>query len=185
MNGLKALKMKNKENIKEENSLNNSNQERKNLVKITRIILLIGIILTSCFIIYEIIKVEPGYYTYGLLNSDGYAQDYPTQVKKSKNITLYATVGNYLKTDFSFSIHILKGNNNTWINKDSGSNGTLIRKLPNITLQHGNEWISDAQNISFSNVGLNKTIIFELWKIENNLEIYVDILFIKLKVTEI
>lgn len=185
MNGLKALKMKNKENIKEENSLNNSNQERKNLVKITRIILLIGIILTSCFIIFEIIKVEPGYYTYGLLNSDGYAHDYPTQVKKSKNITLYATVGNYLKTDFSFSIHILKGNSNTWINKDSGSNGTLIRKLPNITLQHGNEWISDAQNISFSIIGLNKVIIFELWKIENNLEIYVDVLFIRLNVTEI
>jgi len=177
--------MKNKENMKEKNSHNNSNQERKNLVKITRIILLIGIILTSCFIIYEIIKVEPGYYTYGLLNSDGYAQDYPTQKKINENVTLYTTVGNFLNEDFTFSIHILKGNHSTLINSESGSNGTLIRKLPNITLQHGNEWISDAQNISFSNTGQNKMIIFELWKIENNKEIYFDILFIKLNITEI
>ncbi len=185
MNGLKALKMKIKENMKEKNSHNNSNQERKNLVKITKIILLIGIILTSCFIIYEIIKVEPGYYTYGLLNSEGYAQDYPTQIKINENVTLYTTVGNFLNEDLTFSIHILKGNYSTWINSESGSNGTLIRKFPNITLQHGNEWISDAQNISFSNTGQNRTIIFELWKIENNLEIYLDILTITLNVTEI
>jgi len=181
LNGLKQLRKKVKSKMSSGSLNRNSN---KNLVKITRIILLIGIILTSGFIIYEIIKIEPSYYTFGLLNSDGNAGDYPTQAKKNENITLYVTVGNFLDTNFSFSIHLLKGNQSTRINGETESNGTLVKKLPKNTIEHGDEWTSEAQNISFSKTGLNHTIIFELWKIETTSEFFYDILVIRLNVTE-
>ena len=59
-----------------ENSTINRAEGKKNLVKITKIIIIVGIILTSFFIIYEILNVEPGFVTLGVLNSEKKAEKY-------------------------------------------------------------------------------------------------------------
>ena len=144
-----------------ENSTINRAEGKKNLVKITKIILIIGIILTSFFIIYEILNVEPGFVTIGVLNSEKKAENYPTEVSVGEEITLYVSVGNNLTTNFTFSVHLLTCNQKTYISKTTGSNGSLETELPNVTLKPGEEWISSAQKIEFPYAVENLMIIFE------------------------
>lgn len=139
----------------------------KNLVKITRIILLIGIILTSCFIIYEIINVEPGYITLGLLNSEGNAEDYPTTAKVGESVSFYVTVQNFMKKNFTFQLEISKGNNQTILNSTGSFNAKSYFNTTEVTLIHSEFWISEMLNVSFSQPGANQSIIVELWEIPN------------------
>jgi uncharacterized membrane protein len=166
-----------------ENSTINRAEGKKNLVKITKIILIVGIILTSFFIIYEILNVEPGFVTLGVLNSEKKAENYPTEVSVGEEFTLFISVGNNLATNYTFSVHVFTGDQNTQVSKTTGSNGTLKEKLSSVTLQPGEEWISNAQKITFYSPGENSMVIFELWKIENSKETFYDVVFIRLNVT--
>jgi len=133
--------------------------------KILKILLIIGIIIVSGFIIYAVLTPEPGYITFGLLNSDKKAEDYPTNATTGENVPFYVSVGNYLNRDFLFRIEILKGNNNTIIESSGPSNATSFINSSAIELQPRDVWISNEFNVSFSQPGYNQTIIAELWEI--------------------
>lgn len=169
--------------MSKENLIKSNSQNGKNLVSIIRLILIVGIILTSLFIIYIVINPEPGYVSIGVLNSDKKSENYPTEVNAGDSVTLYATVGNYMGENLTFSIYVLKGDHTTQFDENSGSDGALIRKLSIVTLQHGEEWESDAQVISFLSPGSNQVVIFELWKIVNEKETFHDVVFIRLDVS--
>ena len=144
--------------------LNSLKKNYKEFNKILKILLIIGIIVLSGFIIYAVLTPEPGYTTFGLLNSDKKAENYPTNAARDENITFYVSVGNYLNRDFSFHIEILKGNNDTVLGPFPSLNATSFVNSSTITLPHNVDWISGAFNVSFSEVGTNQIIIAELWE---------------------
>ena len=166
--------------IKDENQSNR--QSKKQFDFLLKICLIIGIIVVSGFIIYYVFTPEPGYVTFGILNENQEAENYPTQASINESISFYLTVENNLATKFSFSIKIKKGNNNT-ILSSMGSNGTL-EYVVNNTLNFSNLWISNKLNVSFSQLGTNQIIIAELWQIGNNeLEKFFDMLWLRLNIT--
>ncbi|GAH60211.1 unnamed protein product, partial [marine sediment metagenome] len=89
-------------------TLNSLKKNYKEFDKILKILLIIGIITISGFIIYAFLTPKPGYSYLGILNSEKKAENYPTEAAVNESITFYISVGNYLNRDFSFHIEILK-----------------------------------------------------------------------------
>jgi len=144
--------------------LSNLKKNYKEFENILKILLIIGIIIISGFIIYALLTPEPGYITFGVLNSEKKAENYPTNATTGANVTFYVSVGNYLNRDFSFRIEILKGNNETILRPTGSLNATSYINSSTIDLPHGDVWISSAYNVSFLQPGYNQIIIAELWE---------------------
>ena len=169
----------------------NSKEERKKIInsykefdKILKILLIIGIVIVSGFIIYAVLTPKPGYWYLGILNSDKKAENYPTNAAVDENITFYISVGNYLNRDFSFHLEILKGNNDTVLGPFPSINATTFVNSSTITLQHREVWISSAFNVSFSQAGTNQTIIAELWEIPSvGIRRFYDVVYVRLNIT--
>lgn len=148
------------------------------------IILLFAIILISGFIIVYLINPKPGHVTFGILNEEQKAEDYPTSVKVGQAVNLYVYVGNSLVTHFSFRIKIFKGDENSQLSSSGSSNVNLDRTIGDFTLSEGEDWLSEKQSIIFNTVGDYQVIVIELWEIRNNnIEIFSNILWIRLNVT--
>lgn len=165
---------------KEENNLKESNRQFGLLLKIS---LIIGILIVSGFIIYYVLNPEPGYVSFGILNEDEKAENYPTSANVNETIFFYAYVGNYLNRDFSFQVKIKKGNNQTLKSPRTPSNGTLAYTIGNFTLNHNDDWTSVQLNVSFSELGEEQIIIVELWQIKNNIEEYFNNAWMWLNIT--
>ncbi len=169
----------------ETTDLNSLKKNYKEFDKILKILLIIGIIIISGFIIYAVFTPKPGYITFGVLNFNKKAENYPTNATVGENITIYASVANYLNRDSSFRIEILKGNNETIISPTGLLNATSYINSSIIDLSHGEKWISSAYNVSFSQPGYNQIIIAELW--ETNIgpnDKYWAIFWLRLNITQ-
>ena len=165
-------------------NLNSSKKNYKEFDKILKILLIIGIIIISGFIIYAFLTPKPGYWYLGILNSDKKAENYPTEAAVDANITFYISVGNYLNRDFSFQIEILKGDNDTVLGPSPSLNATSFVNSSTIILPHKAEWISGAFNVSFSDPGVNLSIIAELWEIPSvGVRRFYDVVYIRLNST--
>ena len=161
--------------------LNRNNAEFDKLLKL---LLIIGIIIISGFIIYAFLTPKPGYWYLGILNSDKKAENYPTNVAVNESIIFYISVGNYLNRDFSFRIEILKGDNDTVLGPSPSLNATSFVNSSTITLLHRAEWISNAFNISFSQPRNNQSIIAELWEIPSvGVRRFYDVVYLRLNIT--
>jgi uncharacterized membrane protein len=171
------------DNTKNLNSLKKNYKEFENILKI---LLIIGIIIISGFIIYALLTPEPGYWYLGILNSDKKAEDYPTNAAVDENITFYISVGNYLNRDFSFHIEILTGNNDTVLGPSHSLNATSLVNSSIITLPNSVDWISSAFNVSFSEAGTNQIIIAELWENPSvGIRRFCDVVYLKLNITSL
>ncbi|KKM71330.1 hypothetical protein LCGC14_1431690 [marine sediment metagenome] len=165
---------------KERNNLKESNKQFGLLLKIS---LIIGILIVSGFITYYVLNPEPGYVSFGILNEDEKAENYPTSATLNETIFFYTYVGNYLNRDFSFQVKIKKGNNQTLLSSRAQSNGTLVYTIGVFTLSHNDDWTSLLLNVSFSELGENQIIIVELWQIKNNIEEYFNNAWMRLNIT--
>ncbi|TET58809.1 MAG: DUF1616 domain-containing protein [Promethearchaeota archaeon] len=170
-----------------EKSKNDENKDRKISDKqfgiLLKASLVIGIIIISGFIIYYIFTPEPGYVTFGILNENREAENYPTEVSVNETIYFYLTVGNYLDREFNFRFKIKKGNNDTVMSSVMGSDGSLYLTSGNFTLEHNNETIFGDYNMSFSEIGVNQIVIAELWQIKNEVEEFYNIIWLRLNIT--
>jgi len=174
------LKMDNTKN------LNSLKKNYKEFDKILKILLIIGIIIISGFIIYALLTPKSGYFYLGILNSDRKAENYPTNAAVDENITFYVSVGNYLNRDFSFHIEILKGNNDTILGPSPSINATSFVNSSLITLPHSVDWISSAFNVSFPTAGTNQIIIAELWENPSvGIRRFCDVVYLKLNITSL
>jgi uncharacterized membrane protein len=158
---------------------------KKTLEKLVKICLIFGIIVISGFIIYHILLPEQGFVSFGLLNSDKKAGNYPTNASINKDIYFYATVENYLGIDISFRLKIYQGDNQTLIRPTGVTNANLNQTTPKYMLANNQKWISDTPyNISFSQIGSNQTIVVELWQFTTGSnEKFYDILWLRLNIT--
>jgi len=152
--------------------------------KILKICLIAGIIFVSGFIIYYILNPEPGYVTFGLLNSEQKAENYPTNASVNEEIEFYVLVENHLGGDFTFRLKIKKGDNQTIMSPDSETrNAELNHTTDPIFLVNEQRWISNF-TVSFLTIGANQTIIVELWQITNSIdEKFYDVLWLRLNIT--
>ena len=163
------------------NKNDNKLSSKRQFEIILTICLVSGILIISGFIIYYVLTPEPGYITFGILNENQEAENYPTEASINENVSFYLTVENYLEHTFEFSVQIKKGDNDT-VMSSAGSNG-ILQYMINDTLNHKELWISEKLNISFSLIGENQIIIAELWQItETSLEFF-DILWLRLNIT--
>ena len=169
------------DNTKNLNSLKKNYNE---FDKILKLLLIIGIVVISGFIVSAIFTPKPGYWHLGILNSDKKAENYPSTVAVDENITFYISVGNYLNRDFSFHIEILKGDNDSVLSSSPTLNATSFVNSSIITLPHRAEWISSAFNVSFSQPGNNQSAIAELWEISTvGVRRFYDVVYMRLNVT--
>lgn len=176
--GLKIMDDTNNNNIKEIKK-----SSKKEFDILLKICLITGIVIISGFIIYQAFKPEPGYVTFGILNENQEAENYPTNASMNVNISFYLTVENYLDRDFSYQIQIKKGDLMTSMNPHSGSDGIVNFTIGNFTLKNKQTWLSEKLNVSFSEVGENQIIIAELWQIKNSEIEYFNILWLRLNIT--
>ncbi|MFX1374939.1 MAG: DUF1616 domain-containing protein [Promethearchaeota archaeon] len=170
------------------NELNQNKIERiyKSSIKefdtILKICLISGIVVISGFIFYHVLKPEPGFVTFGILNENQKAENYPTEASVNESIYFYLTVDNYLDRVFNFSIKVKKGDYNTVVSS-IGSNGT-DEFMINGSLVHKEKWRSSRLNISFSQIGADQIIIAELWQnFESKPEEFYNILWLRLNIT--
>jgi len=170
--------------VNERQQSNKINRNYKEFDKYLKLLLIIGIIVVSGFMIYAFLAPKPGDWYLGILNSDKKAENYPSEIAVGENITFYISVGNYLNRDFSFHIEILKGDNDTVLGSSPSIDATSFLNSSTITLLHSAEWISKAFNVSFSQPGSNQSIIAELWEIPSvGVRRFYDVVFIRLNVT--
>ena len=154
--------------------------------KLLRIFLIIGIIIISSFIVFNLTNLEPGYTTFGILNSEKEAGNYPTSISVDENVTFFITVGNYLQRDFNFQLEILKGDNETILSATEPSiNSDSYLNISSFRLLHNQNWISEELNLSFASIGTNQIIIVELWEVNDTFlrEKFTNALWLKLNVT--
>ena len=164
---------------KKKSTLDRSN---KQFEKLLTVCLLFGIIVVGVFIIYYIATPEEGFVLFGILNEDQKAENYRTDAVVGENISFFMSVENYLDRDFTFKINVLKGDNNTVLNA-TGGNGVLNFTTSEVTLKHGETWMSDNSSISFWEVGENHIIIFELWEVSLPSDKIYTILWLRLNIT--
>lgn len=150
---------------KGKNELLKSNKVFEKLLKIS---LIIGIITVSGFIIYYLINPEPGFVTFGILNSKKKAGNYPTTAKIGENVSFYVTVQNQMERDFSFRVEILRGDNKTILTSTGSIGAESYFNTSKTTLSHNQFWMSEMLNVSFSQPGANQSIIAELWEIPSS-----------------
>lgn len=155
----------------------------KHLSKVVTVSLIAGIIIVSGFTIYYLLTPEPPYHELFILNGEKKGEDYPTEAKTGESIHFYVGVRNYLEKDLTFNVKIYKGNESTDLTKQEDINADLNQTLGNITIENGEEWVSNKLNISFYEAG-NRTIIAQLYEVKDSEEIYLNIVYIRLNITE-
>ena len=146
---------------KGKNELLKSNKVFEKSLKIS---LIIGIITVSGFIIYFLLNPEPGFVTFGILNSEKEAGNYPTTAKVGENVSFYVTVQNQMERDFSFRVEILRGDNKTILTSTGSIGAESYFNTSKITLLHNQFWMSEMLNVSLSQPGANQSIIAEFWE---------------------
>ena len=157
-----------------------SNEQFNILLKVC---LVIGIIVVTGFISFYALTPEPGYITFGILNENQDAENYPTEATINESISFYLTVGNYMNRNSSLQIQVKKGDKYTLMLPDVPTNGSLNFIIGNFTLSNGEDWISEKLNISFSQIGNNQLIITEVWQIKNSIPEFYTKLWVRLNIT--
>ena len=150
--------------------------------KLLTFLLILGIIVVSCFIMYNIIKPKSGYITFGILNSEKNA-DFQKECLVGENISLYVFIGNHINRELNFRLEILKGDNNTYLALNQPTNGSSFLNISS-HISDGLDWMSNLINVSFTEPGINKLVIAELWLIkEDSTEYFYNSLYQRLNVT--
>jgi uncharacterized membrane protein len=159
-------------------------KSKKQFDILLKVCLIIGIIVVSGFIIFYVLTPEPGYITFGILNENQEAENYPTNATVGQNISFYVTIDNQMKREFSFRAEVLKGDNYTILTSSGSINATSYFNTTKITLLQNQFWISEMLNISFSQPGADQRIIVEIWEIPSfGTKKFFDILWLGLNIT--
>lgn len=161
-----------------------SEKSKKQFEKIVRVCLLAGIIITTGFIIYYILLPQQGYITFGILNENKEAENYPTNASMGEDIDFYTTVANYLGSDFTFCLKIYKGDNNTKLSSSGSRDAVLNQTTAKVTIQNNEKWESEKLTLSFYQIGSNQTIIVELWQfVDETTNQFYDIVWLRMNIT--
>jgi len=82
------------------------------LEKITKIVLIAGIIIISGAMIYTFTKTEEPDLLFFILNENQELKDYQTNSTVGENVSVYAMIENHLGKTEDFSVRVYRGNSN-------------------------------------------------------------------------
>ena len=136
------------------------------LEKITKIVLIAGIIVISGAMIYTFTKPEEPDLLFFILNENQELKDFQTNSTVGENVSVYAMIENHLGYTEDFAVRVYRGNSNISTNVSIGvSENVNAAYLYNYTYTLENEQsiISDMINVSFYETGPDQKIILELW----------------------
>ncbi len=136
------------------------------LEKITKIVLIAGIIVISGAMIYTFTKPEEQDVLFFILNENQELKDFQTNSTVGENVSVYVLIENHLGYTEDFAVRVYRGNSNISTNISIGvSENVNAVYLYNhtYTLENEKSMISDMINVSFYETGLNQSIIIELW----------------------
>ena len=136
------------------------------LEKITKIVLITGIIVISGAMIYSFTKPEEQDVLFFILNENQELKDFQTNSTVGENVSVYVLIENHLGYTEDFAVRVYRGNSNISTNISIGvSENVNAVYLYNhtYTLKNEKSMISDMINVSFYETGLNQSIIIELW----------------------
>ncbi len=156
------------------------------LEKMTKIVLIVGIIIISGAMIYTFTKPEEQDVLFFILNENQELKDFPTNSSVGENVSIHALIENHLGYTENFLVRVYRGNTDISINKSIGvSENVNADYLYNYTytLENEQSLISDMINVTFFETGLNSLII-ELWiNSDNGWEYYPNyILFLRISI---
>ncbi|MBA7580777.1 hypothetical protein ES708_22671 [subsurface metagenome] len=153
------------------------------LEKITKIVLIAGIIVISGAMIYTFTKPEEPDLLFFISNENQELKDYQTNSTVGENVSVYAMIENHLGYTEDFSVRVYRGNSNISINVSIGvSENVNAAYLYNYTytLENEQSMISEMINVPFYEAGLNQTILLELWiNTDNRWQYYPDYILIQ------
>ncbi len=161
-------------------------EEQENLEKITRAILIIGIILTSSFIIYDLIRPKEQYILFSLENKDGKLENYPTNVSIGTPVEYRFFIINKRNEDINVSVTVHKGDNSTVVSRIKGFENSMI--VDNITLfiKKEQNYSSDIISVTFDKPGDNMItgVQLNLYNATTNKFEYIEgyVVYLRLKV---
>ena len=143
----------------------NSLFSKINLDTLVKIVLILSILIVSIGIISFLNRPEEEYAIFIVLNDDKQMGNYPTNASAQENVSLHTYVENHYSDETDFMVKVYKGNNQTTITSENGTrNAEWLRNISVSPLGENENWTSQVINVSFGEVGTNQTIVFELWK---------------------
>ncbi len=134
--------------------------------KITRVILIVGILGVSGAIIYTLSLPEEEDLLFFLLNENQSMSDYPSNVTVNDSLTFYIYIHNMRLEDHEYQIKCYQGDLNGTIDPmQSVSNNQDFVQIASQTtdLNYTQEWISNPFDIIFQEIGNDQRLVFELW----------------------
>ncbi|MHA1734316.1 MAG: DUF1616 domain-containing protein, partial [Promethearchaeota archaeon] len=109
---------------------------------------------------------EPERYVgFGILNAEGTAGPFPTEVQVGQNITTYFEVTNHLGSEETLKVRVSLANQYSAINFITGvSNATVLAEYSNV-LRDGETWHSDPVTVSIDHPGVNLSVTYEVFRL--------------------
>jgi uncharacterized membrane protein len=162
-------------NSKEKRDDSDDSKESKdsNMEYTTRAILILGILIVSGFIIYDVTKPSEEYVLFSVLNQDMELGDYPSHLIVGQKINFYFYVENHLAETTEFNVKIYIGNSSSSINPKLGiSNAQFLGNYSKMVVE-GENWTSSQIEYQFQTTG-SQFIGLELWQNQNDEWTYVE-----------
>jgi uncharacterized membrane protein len=129
--------------------------ENEKLSKITKIVLIFGIVLTTSFIMYDLLRPKEPYILFSLENEEGNLGDYTNNVTIGTPVQFKINVTNRMDTDINVSITIHKGDNSTSVSRTGGfQNSTLVSNI-SLEIKKDEQYSSDLIEVVFDEAGSN------------------------------
>jgi uncharacterized membrane protein len=155
------------------------------LEKITRIVLIFGIITILGAIVYTSNRPEEKDHLFFILNENQDLKDYPTSCLVGENISLFTYIENHLGETNEFKVKVFRCIENTTMQSDidlqNNSNATYLQSQT-FKLDNKQSIISDSFNVSFVESGRKQILIFELWIFTNSIWQFVPDYSLNLKI---
>jgi uncharacterized membrane protein len=139
------------ENGKSQNTLH----EKMDLEKITRIVLIAGILLTSSFILYDLLKPKEEYILFSIENTEGKIEDFPTEINVGQDVGFRFYIANRHLDEINITVSVHKGNNETVVSRTEGFQNSTIVKNYSLIIPANTEYSSEIINVTFDSAGEN------------------------------
>lgn len=147
-------------------SVNTDDSIHSSMELTTRAILIIGIIIVSGFIVYDITKTSEPYVLFSVLNQDKELGNYHSNLIVGQKLAYYFYLENHLGETTEFNVKIYLGNSTANINPKIGITNAQFIGNYSKTVQNGENWTSNQLEYQFQNVG-SQFIGIELWQNQN------------------
>ncbi len=154
--------------------------------KLTTVIFIFAIVLVAIWTGYLVGTRKPSrYLEFGILNAEGTAGPFPTQVSPGQQFNTSFELTNFLGEEATFEVRVSLASMYSEINFTTGADNVTLLEARKKTLAQGETWRSQPVILSLSSPGVNLSITYEVFRIIEQEFIFVpdNILYFRLNCT--